>query len=278
MKLVLTLLVRNEEDIIRENILYHLNRGVDKIIVTDNNSEDGTLDLLNDFIKQDVLDLIIEKDDDYAQSKWVTRMAKIAIEKYQADWIIPGDADEFWWPEKDNLKDFLSEVPDNFLVVEAPRYDFIPMPEKEESLFVRMIFKNLNSLNHIGKPLPPKICHRSIPGVIIAQGNHKLIYPPDLPVFRSPQFEIMHFPMRSYAQFESKIAFGGAALERNNTLPKTWQKGWRNLYEDYKSGVLPDYYNSMIHSSEQIEQKMITGQFCEDTRLRDFLKERSIIT
>ena len=84
--------------------------------------------------------------------------------------------------------------------------------------------------------------------------------------------------MRSYAQFESKIAFGGAALERNNTLPKTWQKGWRNLYEDYKSGVLPDYYNSMIHSSEQIEQKMITGQFCEDTRLRDFLKERSIIT
>jgi hypothetical protein len=42
MKLVLTLLVRDEEDVIATNIAYHLSRGVDHIIVSDNCSLDGT--------------------------------------------------------------------------------------------------------------------------------------------------------------------------------------------------------------------------------------------
>jgi hypothetical protein len=239
MKLILTLLVRNEEDIIRENILYHLNKGVDKIIVTDNNSEDGTLDILREFEKQDAIDLILEPDDDYEQSKWVTRMAGIAMDRHRADWIIHSDADEFWWCDQASIKDVLVTVPEEYQVVEVPRYDFIPRPEEEGTLFERMVIKNMKSLNHIGKPLPPKVCHRPIPGVIVAQGNHKLLNPPGLVHFRTPLLEIMHFPMRSYRQFEAKIAFGGAALERNETLPKTWQKGWRNLYEEYKSGQLP---------------------------------------
>lgn len=277
MKLILTLLVRNEEDIVRENILFHLNMGVDRLIVTDNNSIDGTLDILKEFEKQDILDLIIEEEDNYSQWKWVTRMAEIAIHKHQADWIIHSDADEFWWPAENNLKDVLATVPDEFMVVNVPRNDFIPRPEPEGKLFERMIIKNLKSLNHIGMPLPPKMCHRAIPGVVVAQGNHTLKYPPDLKPFQTPLLEIMHFPMRSYVQFEKKIAFGGAALERNDNLPKTTQKGWRNLYEDYKNGILPQYYYSKVLPSDDLEQAIQIGHFCRDTRLRDFLKERNII-
>jgi hypothetical protein len=277
MKLIMTLLVRNEEDIVRENILYHLNRGVDKLIVTDNNSEDGTLDILYEFEKQGVIDLIHEKEDNYTQSKWVTRMAAIAMEKYNADWLIHSDADEFWWPAEGDLKDVLATVPPEFKVIVVPRNDFIPRPEPDGALFERMIIKNLKSLNHIGMPLPPKVCHRAIPGVIVAQGNHKLIHPPDLQAFNTPLLEIMHFPMRSYRQFESKIAFGGAALERNDELPKTTQRGWRNLYDDFKNGTLPEYYYSKTLSPEDVAQAFAEGRFCRDTRLRDFLKQRSII-
>ncbi|HJM57083.1 MAG TPA: hypothetical protein QF446_07130 [Planctomycetota bacterium] len=39
-RLVMTLLVRNEEDILATNIEYHLARGVDFIIATDNLSDD----------------------------------------------------------------------------------------------------------------------------------------------------------------------------------------------------------------------------------------------
>ena len=42
MKLVMTLLVRDEQDIVRENLDFHLAQGVDQVIVTDNGSEDAT--------------------------------------------------------------------------------------------------------------------------------------------------------------------------------------------------------------------------------------------
>ena len=44
-KLVMTLLVKNEDDVIEENIKFHLASGVDFIIATNNNSTDKTRDI-----------------------------------------------------------------------------------------------------------------------------------------------------------------------------------------------------------------------------------------
>lgn len=110
LKLVLTLLVRDEEDIIRENVLYHLDRGVDFVIVTDNLSVDRTADILREFVDQGVMAVIREDDDTYAQSRWVTRMARLAKTEHGADWVINSDADEFWWARSGNLKDAVQTV------------------------------------------------------------------------------------------------------------------------------------------------------------------------
>ena len=70
---------------------------------------------------------------------------------------------------------------------------------------------------------------------------------------------------------------GGAAYERNTSLPKTVAKGWRILYEEYKKGLLEDYYNSKILEPEELADALNQGKVCRDTRLRDFLKEQKIV-
>ena len=47
-RLFMTLLLRDEEDIVRENLDFHLAQGVDRVIVTDNGSEDRTVEILRD--------------------------------------------------------------------------------------------------------------------------------------------------------------------------------------------------------------------------------------
>ncbi len=51
MKLVQTLLVRDEADIVDTQIAYHLNAGVDFVIATDHESRDGTTEILESYAR-----------------------------------------------------------------------------------------------------------------------------------------------------------------------------------------------------------------------------------
>src|SRR3974390_1036225 len=103
----MTLLVRDEEDIVRANIEFHLAQGVDFILATDNLSQDRTADILLEYERAGRMEYVREIDDTYVQHIWVTRMARRAHVEYGADWVINCDADEFWWPRYGNLKETL---------------------------------------------------------------------------------------------------------------------------------------------------------------------------
>jgi hypothetical protein len=98
MRLVMTLLVRDEADVVDAQIAHHLAAGVDHVVATDNRSTDGTTDILERWEATGRLSLIRESGDNLRQSEWVTRMARLAATELAADWIINTDADEFWWP------------------------------------------------------------------------------------------------------------------------------------------------------------------------------------
>ena len=75
---ILELLVRDEEDALRANLEFHRAQGVDFFIITDNNSEDATTAIAKEYEANGLAHYILETDDDYNQSAWVTRMARLA--------------------------------------------------------------------------------------------------------------------------------------------------------------------------------------------------------
>jgi hypothetical protein len=269
MKLIMTLLVRDEEDIVAANIDFHLAHGVDFIIAMDNLSVDRTPQLLRKYAERGLLHYILQTEDNYAQLRWVTDMARLAFTEYGADWIINNDADEFWYPEQGDLKQILNAIPPSYDVVTVERTNFIPRQIQNGEFFAdAMIVRERKSLNALGQSLPGKVCHRAYPDIEVEQGNHAVRRHGRGLATTSAPITIMHFPMRSYRQFANKIALGGAAYGKNNTLAAGVGATWRYLYELFQKGELEAYYLTSIADDAVIDQGLNDGRFMFDVRLK----------
>lgn len=275
MRLVMTLLVRDEEDILDAHLAYHFAQGVDHVIVTDNLSADRSPEIIARYQADGRVSVIREESDDYAQAKWVTRMARSAYRDQGADWVINSDADEFWWPLRGDLKSTLAALPPEVGSLEVSRSDFVPVPPDGRPFYARMVVRDTESVNAHGKPLPPKVCHRGHPEIEVSQGNHG-VSGLHLEVFAGPSpMVINHFPLRSYEQFENKIIKGGQAYQRNTELGPNVGGTWRSLYRLYEAGRLREFYLGRERSDSEIEEGLKTGTLVRDDRLFRFLESLS---
>lgn len=274
MKIVMTLLVRDEEDILESHLRFHLSQGVDFILVTDNLSVDSTPDILDRFVREGRARVIREPDDTYSQAIWVTRMARMACEEYGADWVINSDADEFWWPKRGDLGATLASIPAHCGVLEVPRVNFQPRPDDGRRFYEQMTLRDVVSQNTCAEPLPPKVCHRGCPDVVVAQGNHS-VHGTGLETLELRQpLIILHFPMRTYPQFERKIRLGGRAYLNNDKLPEGIGKTWRQLYQSYLAGDLPAFYADQLPGQDTVDEGVRSGRWIRDHRLQRFLQDQ----
>ena len=84
----MTLLVRDERDIVEQHLAFHLASGVDLVIVTDHASTDGTQDVLARHEAEGRVRVLREPDGPFRQREWLTRMARLAATEHGADWVI----------------------------------------------------------------------------------------------------------------------------------------------------------------------------------------------
>lgn len=272
MKLVMTLLVRNEVDVIEANLEYHLAQGVDFVIVTDHGSEDGTSEILREYERMGVAKVIRDEEEGHHQSNRVTRMAEIARLGHGADWVIHNDADEFWWPLVGDLRDVFSSVPPQFGQIKVKRRNFRPEPDGEGPFYSRLVHREANSLNLPGAQLEAKVAHRAQSGVLVAPGNHSL-RGVDLPTAPfSEVLEIFHFPMRSYEQFEHKVVQIGHGYEQLPDRSPTVGIDQLTLLEWHRTGKLRDYYEGLVLDQDALERGLQMGSIVVDRRLEDFMR------
>ena len=136
-----------------------------------------------------------------------------------------------------------------------------------------MVYKEYQSLNPIGNPLPPKQAHKGDNNIIVEQGNHSVKGIQDKNIYYN-LIEIFHFPIRSRQQLINKIQKGGAAYERNEELSinigNTWRKLYKNLQED---GNLDKYLKENIFDKQRLEKELEKGIILKDNRLNQLLSQ-----
>ena len=270
MKLAMTLLVRDEADIIGEHLTFHLNAGVDLVLVTDHRSVDGTSDVLDAYARDGSVRVFREEGARAHQSVWMTRMARLAATEHGADWVLNSDADEFWWPRGGTLKDVLALVPTRYGIFHAISRYFVPRPDDGRPFAVRMTARLMSHapINDPATPFRPvaKVGHRGAATAVLGPGNHSVVGVPFdwLPGWRP--IELLHFPLRSAAQCARKYE-------------KTWLAWDENLRGDLaRARAFSDdersesFYQRVVVDDETLERGLADGSLVVDTRLRDALR------
>src|SRR5918992_1489114 len=273
MTLVMTLLARDEIDVIDSWLAFHLNAGADLVIATDNRSQDGTAEVLAEYARSGHVRLIHEPGEDLRQDEWVTRMARLAASEHGADWVINSDADEFWWPRGASLADVLDAVPPRYGTVGAFLRVFCPRPDDghfAERMTVRFsALAPINDPASVYKPIR-KIIHRGHPEIRVTRGNHALVDSPFDPLRGWYPVEVFHFPLRSPEQAIHKAELQGTAFEKIERSPTAYHA---NMFKAFREGTMDAYYESLVVGDEEVERGVADGRLVVDTRLRDALRQ-----
>src|SRR5215475_8539215 len=117
-----------------------------------------------------------------------------------ADWVLHGDADEFWWTRHADLKAAFARVPGEMVAVPVPRSNFLLSAEEAGRWWERLTVREVSGLNWQGRRLHPKLCHRGQAGVVVDHGAMGLSGPDTDRVGELPGVEILHVPSRTRRQ------------------------------------------------------------------------------
>jgi hypothetical protein len=274
MKLVMTMMVRDEADIIGAVLDYHLAQGVDTIIVTDNSSIDGTTEILEQYASDGRIDLRHDPVQRKQQSPVVTQMARDAYTIHGADWVLNADADEFWSCTGSDitLAEAFAQIPKSIASFSVPVTDMTGPPASDGTGLQRLVYQDhrtLESLHKVGllAHSTHDAAHIGADDVNVVQGNHYVsIGSQGAP---EPEFEIgvRHYPWRSWTQFSNKVRNAGTAYESQTILtPSPNHHGMRD-YRRLNEGTLRGSYVLRHPSSEEIEAGLLSGEFVLDEQI-----------
>lgn len=287
-KLIMTLVVRNEEDILEKNIRFHSAMGVDGFIVVNHKSTDKTSDILEKLKNENiVLDVLEKNSPNHQHHKWVNEMIKLAQKKYKADWVINADADEFYYSKDLDLKKSIykySKAGVNALWLDST----MVFPEDVENFWENKFwcvkrlqnfeyeknsfFKDKKYGDFCTKEVCPKIIHATKGFISTTDGNH---YVKMTKLKQVPCSEIVlyHYHVRSYKGFEGKIKRWADSAKY---MPNYQGEHIKQMIEVYNAGKLRERFDE--YYGEEIRNQLINfGLVAIDNSVHNFMEWKGLI-
>ena len=277
------LVARNEADIIRTNVLYHLSLGLDRLLVVDNGSSDGTDRVLRELGKDPRVRWTRDEGLFY-HGQIATELAREAYRE-GADWVVPIDADEFWHAPGGNFRGVLEESEAGAL--RARLLNFFQRREQKESapdalLYMtrrirepvvtergnRKLARELVESHKISKLEIElkKWVSRPTADIEIVFGNHKVEGVAGLKR-ESHEIVCLHAPIRSRARLDGKAEVGERSEETGSDPNQGWHvKRWRRLRDE---GRLEQEWAASSYSGEFLDVYGVRRKTVFDPTLRD---------
>lgn len=232
-KIVATLVVRDEEDILQYTLDHLLEQGITSIFATDNKSQDKTKKILE---KCSAVIYLADSDDmTHNQEVHTTKMAREAC-KLKPDWIVHVDADEFWCG--------LGDIGDHHESALWSTKAFVHMPVNRIPKETAPLHLMKRYIDFHGHAREFKVIHRPDPGIQIKHGNHGVF---GKSMGYCPEVYRHHYPIRSFSQFQRKVVQGATALIARGFVCERWYL-W---YDEFKMGRLPEIYNLLCQDWDQ---------------------------
>lgn len=289
------MIVRDENDIIADNIRHHLRVGIHAFIVIDHGSHDGTFETLTAMQQEGFPITLFRRDRNEAPStEWYLPLLQEA-RRQQAKRCLLIDADEFWLPLRGSFAALDWSQP----AITANRFNMLAAAtaingrEKTIDSHVYRIWRPhpgtdyrnavLSRQGRIERAYPvlftalePKIAfliedlERLEPaghGVILKNGEFS--QPPS-----DGSLMIFHYPIRNLAQFERKLQAFAAAFARH----PEWElyMSWETRYqcELYSRGEHEPEFRRYFPSPQELQELLAEGVLTYDSRLAGSLTGR----
>ncbi len=243
-------MVRNEADIVRANVLYHLAAGFDRLLIVDNASTDGTRRMLRKLGRDPRVRWTRDRGS-FRQGEVFTELARQAFAE-GADWVAPVDADDFWYARGSSIKEVLADSGASALRVR--HLDFIQRREQRESSPDELLTMTRRVPEPVDRALAPdllaagkvsyiemarlhKLVSRASEAMKMVKGAHSLDGV-EGPVVETGDLVLLHTPLRSLAHLEERAASADRRSGTGASLGPGWHaRRWQKLREE---GVLEE--------------------------------------
>ena len=225
-------MVRDEMELLPLVITHLEQQGVTGLVVADHGSTDGTREFLETYEGPLGLVVVVDSEPRFLQEHKMDLLARAAVAR-GAQWIVPFDADEFWYGMEGTLAEVLLRADATTPVQSAHVHNVV---RTEHGLLV----------GSEADPLP-KVAFRPHRWAHLAHGNHSV----HRPGLIGQRLRVLHFPYRSEEHFMAKVRRGSRALggpRGGQPVGHSWtdldllpDEELRAVYADMLSGSGPWY-------------------------------------